>query len=59
LSCSERGWRSKRAKQRTDAGSGIGLWLIDNIMRAMGGQLSVKCEEISIQSGKTLVSLVF
>jgi signal transduction histidine kinase len=37
--CSERGWRSEQAWSVTGEGSGIGLWLVDNIMKAHGGEL--------------------
>lgn len=39
--CKERGWRSESAKGVTGEGSGIGLWIVDNIMKAHGGELKV------------------
>ncbi len=35
----ERGWRGNLAKAITASGSGIGLWLADNILKAHGGRL--------------------
>ncbi|MGA9209858.1 MAG: ATP-binding protein [Terriglobales bacterium] len=39
--CVERGWRGDRARLTTGEGSGIGLWLVDNIMRAHKGDLII------------------
>jgi len=39
--CVERGWRSQEAQAVTGEGSGIGLWLVDHIMRAQGGGLVI------------------
>lgn len=39
--CTERGWRGPHAKQVTTAGSGIGLWIVDLIMRTHNGKLTV------------------
>ena len=39
--CIERGWRSERARKVTGEGSGIGLWIVDHIMRAHLGELII------------------
>ena len=39
--CKKRGWRSDSAKSVTQQGSGIGLWIVDSIMKAHGGDLIV------------------
>jgi two-component system phosphate regulon sensor histidine kinase PhoR len=36
-----RGWRSKQARWFTGEGSGIGLWIVDHIMKAHKGELVV------------------
>jgi signal transduction histidine kinase len=37
----ERGWRGAKAKLVTGEGSGIGLWLLDHILRAHEGELEI------------------
>jgi GAF domain-containing protein len=37
----ERGWRSADAKLNTGEGSGIGLWIVANIMKGLGGELEI------------------
>jgi signal transduction histidine kinase len=37
----ERGWRSETARQTTGEGTGIGLWIVDHIMKAHGGELII------------------
>jgi signal transduction histidine kinase len=37
----ERGWQSEAALASSGAGSGIGLWIADNIMKAHGGEVVV------------------
>jgi two-component system sensor histidine kinase AdeS len=37
----ERGWRSREAKWATGEGSGIGLWIVNGIMKAHGGEFSL------------------
>jgi two-component system, OmpR family, heavy metal sensor histidine kinase CusS len=39
--CVQRGWRSEEAKSTTGEGSGLGLWIVNNIMRAHGGELKI------------------
>jgi len=39
--CLERGWRSQRAKEVTGEGSGIGLWIVDHIMKAHQGEVLI------------------
>ena len=39
--CRIRGWRSEPAKLVTGEGGGIGLWVLDNIMKAHGGGLQI------------------
>ena len=36
-----RGWRGREAQQATADGSGIGLWIVANLIRSMGGTLDV------------------
>jgi signal transduction histidine kinase len=36
-----RNWRSKDAQYTTGEGSGIGLWIVDNIMKSHGGDLLI------------------
>lgn len=36
-SCIKRGWRGGEAQLVTGEGSGIGLWIVDHVMRAQGG----------------------
>jgi signal transduction histidine kinase len=41
--CKTKGWRSEQAQATTGEGSGIGLWLVDHIMRSHhGGELEIK-----------------
>ena len=41
--CKTRGWRSEQAQATAGEGSGIGLWLVDHIMRSHhGGELEIK-----------------
>ncbi|MFO1431008.1 MAG: GAF domain-containing protein [Candidatus Competibacteraceae bacterium] len=52
--CKTRGWRSDEAKEVTGEGSGIGLWIADNIMKAHGGDLVIvpttpeRCTEVKL-----------
>jgi signal transduction histidine kinase len=39
--CVQRGWRGENAMLCTAEGSGLGLWLVDNIMRAHNGRIIV------------------
>jgi len=39
--CVERGWRGDLAEATTGEGSGIGLWIVDNVMKAHGGELII------------------
>ena len=39
--CLQRGWRGKEAQMVTGEGSGLGLWIVDRIMRAHNGQVLV------------------
>ena len=51
----QRGQRSDRAIQSAGEGSGIGLWIVDEIMQAHGGRLAIT----PTQNGVTEVKLVF
>ena len=51
----KRGYRSQDAISSTGEGSGIGLWIVDQIMRAHGGSLEIA----ATANGITLVKLVF
>ncbi|HYU30915.1 MAG TPA: GAF domain-containing protein [Thermoanaerobaculia bacterium] len=39
--CLERGWRGQGAKEVTGEGSGIGLWIVDYIMKAHQGEILI------------------
>jgi signal transduction histidine kinase len=39
--CVKRGWRSEMAKRVTGEGSGIGLWIVNNIMEVHKGELHI------------------
>ncbi len=39
--CKIRGWRSERAKAVSPSGHGIGLWLVNEIMKAHQGELQI------------------
>jgi signal transduction histidine kinase len=52
----QRGWRSEEARDVTGEGTGIGLWLVDHIMRAQGGELVVNA---TTTDGRTDIKLVF
>jgi len=52
----ERGWRGETARMVVGEGSGIGLWIVDHIMRAHGGHLLVTPTGAE---GQTQVGLVF
>jgi len=43
--CSERNWRGVEARSTTGEGSGLGLWIVDNLLRAMGGRLTIEPDE--------------
>ena len=40
--CKRRGWQSEKAQDRSGQGTGIGLWIVDNIMTSHGGELEIK-----------------
>jgi signal transduction histidine kinase len=40
--CLERNWRGPEARSWTGEGSGIGLWIVDNLMRSMKGRIEVE-----------------
>ena len=41
-SCKMRGWQSDAARSVKGEGRGIGLWVVDHIMRAQGGTLVIR-----------------
>jgi signal transduction histidine kinase len=43
--CLERNWRGAEARSTTGEGSGLGLWIVDNLLRAMGGRLTIEPDE--------------
>ena len=53
--CKERNWRGAEAKLVTGEGSGIGLWIVDAIMRAHDGRLII----IPTEKDMTEVKLLF
>lgn len=54
--CKERGYRSPQAKLTATEGQGIGLWLVDQIARAHGGDLLIESPN---KRGETDVRIVF
>jgi signal transduction histidine kinase len=54
--CVERGWRGGLAEVTTGEGSGIGLWIVDNIMKTHRGELVIVP---TTDDGLTEVKLVF
>jgi signal transduction histidine kinase len=42
LRCLQRNWRGDIARSATGEGSGIGLWIVDSLMTAMGGRVTVQ-----------------
>ena len=40
--CTVRGWRGSYVEQVSTAGSGLGLWIVDLIMKSLGGSLEIK-----------------
>jgi signal transduction histidine kinase len=53
--CRERYWRSDAAKDVTGDGSGIGLWIVNHIMEAHGGELMI----VPTRNNITEVKLLF
>ncbi|MSQ48188.1 MAG: hypothetical protein EXR78_07340 [Deltaproteobacteria bacterium] len=53
--CVQRGWRGGIAASSAGEGSGIGLWIVDHIMRAHGGELIMN----PLKGSLTEVRLVF
>ena len=39
--CKKRGWRSEDAEAVTGEGSGLGLWIVEHIMKAHNGELRI------------------
>jgi signal transduction histidine kinase len=54
--CRQRGWRGSMATATTGEGSGIGLWIVDNIMQAHNGELVVIP---TTSNGFTEIKMVF
>ncbi len=52
----QRGWRGDEAEWSTGEGSGIGLWIVDHIMKAHNGDLDILP---SNRFGVTEVRLIF
>ncbi len=52
--CLERNWRGTAASATTGEGSGLGLWIVDNLMRSMRGGV-----HISADGDQTTVHLTF
>jgi len=40
--CIKRNWRGEAARSTTGEGSGLGLWIVDNLMRAMCGHVRME-----------------
>jgi signal transduction histidine kinase len=44
----ERNWRGETARSTTGEGSGLGLWIVDHLMRAMGGRVVINaCADLT------------
>lgn len=54
--CMKRGWRSDMAKLVTGEGSGIGLWIVKNIMEVHNGELHIIP---TTPSNRTEIKLIF
>jgi signal transduction histidine kinase len=54
--CLQRGWRGESARLVTGEGTGIGLWIVDNIMKAHSGSVIVRPTS---SAGLTSIQLVF
>lgn len=54
-SCTKYGWQSEWAKGYSDTGSGIGLWVVDHIMKIHDGSLQIE----PTRGRKTEVRLLF
>lgn len=54
--CKQREWRSELAESVTSEGSGIGLWIVDEIMKAHDGYLEIVP---TTESNHTEVKLIF
>jgi GAF domain-containing protein len=54
--CVKRGWRSENAKLITGEGSGIGLWIVKNIMEIQNGELRIIHTTLS---NRTEIKLIF
>jgi len=52
--CLERNWRGPAASTATGEGSGLGLWIVDNLMRSMRGSV-----QIDPAGDRTTVALTF
>lgn len=52
--CLDRAWRGATAASVTGEGSGLGLWIVDNLMKSMGGAVRIECE-----GDRTTVLLAF
>jgi len=42
--CLQRNWRGEIARNTTGEGSGIGLWIVDHLMRSMNGTVQLRPE---------------
>jgi signal transduction histidine kinase len=42
--CLERNWRGAAASATTGEGSGLGLWIVDNLMRSMRGSVRIDAD---------------
>jgi signal transduction histidine kinase len=52
--CLERNWRGRAASTATGEGSGLGLWIVDNLIRSMRGRV-----DIHAVGDRTTVTLAF
>ena len=54
----KRGYRSERAVRASGEGSGIGLWIVDEIMRAHGGRLAITPTQNGVNDFRLVFSIV-
>ena len=54
----KRGYRSEQAVRASGEGSGIGLWIVDEIMRAHGGRLAITPTQNGVNDFRLVFSIV-
>ncbi|MGH3937494.1 MAG: sensor histidine kinase [Pseudonocardiaceae bacterium] len=54
--CLQRNWRGESARNTTGEGSGIGLWIVDHLMRSMNGTVQL-CSEADTTTVRLVLPL--